>query len=39
MFNKAKHKLAYDFLSELNNKVANGQLASKTASGGGAKII
>jgi ankyrin repeat protein len=38
-FNEVKHKLAYDFLSELDNKVAGGQIASKTAWGGGVKII
>jgi ankyrin repeat protein len=38
MFDDVKHKLAYDFLSELDNKVCGGQIASKTARGGGVKI-
>jgi len=37
-FDEVKHKLAYDFLSELDNKVTGGQIASKTALGGGVKI-
>jgi hypothetical protein len=39
IFDEVKHKIVYDFLSETDNKVAGGQLASKTARGGGVKII
>lgn len=38
VFDEVKHKLAYDFLSELDNMVAGGQIASKTAWGGGVMI-
>src|SRR5438045_454959 len=39
MFDEVKHKLADDFLLELDNKVAGGQIASKTEWGGGVEII
>jgi hypothetical protein len=39
MFNERKHKLAYDFLRELDDKVAGGQIASITASAGGVKVV
>jgi ankyrin repeat protein len=38
VFDEVKHKLAYDFLSELDNMVTGGQIASKTAWRGGVTI-
>ena len=39
MFNQRKHKLAVDFLGEIDEKVAGGRLAAKTAWSGGVQLI